>query len=319
MRVLAYLHNYPPGRLLGGELMTSLLLEALADRGHEVVAYVQEADEPRRRNGVQVRPRLEVAMAGADLSADVLISHPEIVGFIRNRVKAPAVGIVHNLNPPTIDGLRLGKFHLVVANAEATYQQVRHFAPRAMVLHPPTPAGRHPKPAGVGPAKFTTLVNLSAEKGGRLFWQLAEARPGMPFLGVTGGHGRQVHPERLPGNAFVLGQSESMGVVHALTRVLLMPSATETYGMAAAEACLAGIPVIAHPLPGIREALGDEAIWCDRDNPDAWLSALDALEPSSAYARASEIARKRGKFLAERSANDLQRFCEAVEELVGQR
>ena len=315
MRVAAYLHNYPPGRLLGGELMTSILLEALVEAGHDVTVICYEAPVPRERNGVHIVPRRKM-MLGEDMAGfDVFISHPEVAGFARNRVgDAPFVSIVHNLNPPTIDALRITRAHLVVANAQATLDRVKSLGRQSMIVHPPTLVDRHPLPPGVT-GSFATLVNLCPEKGGDLFYELAAARPHRSFLGVTGGYGEQVFKDRRPSNVYLLGQSESMGVVYAATKVLLFPSQTETYGMVAAEACIAGIPVIAHPLPGVREALGDAATWVDRDDIDGWLDALDALDQHEEWLLAAGKATDRGRFLARRTSADIARFVAAVEGL----
>ena len=315
MKVVAYLHDFPPGRLLGGEIMTSLLLEALVKAGHEVDAIVHEASETRIRNGVRVLPRRK-AMLSNDLAGyDLFISHPEIASFARNRVgSAPFVAIVHNLNPTTVDALKITKTNLIVANAEDTARRVRNYCREVMVLHPPTPVGRHPQ-TGHLPRTFVTLVNLSQDKGAKVFYALAEARPDLCFLGVVGGHGEQIRPGTMPDNVWLLGQSESMGLIYEMTNVLLLPSATETYGMVGAEAMLAGIPVIAHPLPGIKEALGNAAIYVDRDDLAGWERELVQLQSQGYYDRWQGLAGARGDFLAHRSAEDLQRFVTRCEEL----
>ena len=315
MRVVAYLHNYPPGRLLGGELMTSLLLEALVEAGHDVAVIAAEVPEPRERNGVRVLPKRKMMLADDIGKTDVFISHPEIAGFAVNRIgQAAYVGICHNLNPGTIDGLKLARPRLLVANAKATANRVQHYADKCMVLHPPTPAGRHPIPDGL-PRRFVTQVNLSEAKGAHLFYELARRRPDLDFLGVVGGHGEQIYPSRLPANVYLLGQSESMGVIYGMTRVLLFGSETETYGMVAAEACLAGIPVIAHPLPGVFEAIENAGIWVDRTQVNDWEAELCALDDPGCYQRAAQAARARGVALAQRSRDDLARFVDMVEEL----
>ncbi len=315
MDVVAYLHNYPPGRLVGGELMTSLLLEALVAGGHDVRCIVHEADAPRVRNGVKILPRRKAMLEGDIGKCDVFVSHPEIAVFARNRVgSAKYVAIVHNLNAPTIDGLRLGRARLVVSNSAAVNDVAGCFGQQSMVMHPPTPSDRHPSPPG-SERRFVTLVNLSEEKGGGLFFRLAEARPDLLFLGVTGGHGVQVSPERLPANVWLVGQSESMGLIHSLTRVLIAPSSTETYGMAAAEACVAGIPVLAHALPGVVEALGEGAVYCDRDSTNQWLAALADLDDDAAYVNACARASRRGAMLAARSEADTARFVTELEKL----
>jgi glycosyltransferase involved in cell wall biosynthesis len=45
---------------------------------------------------------------------------------------------------------------------------------------------------------------------------------------------------------------------YAAADVLVMPSRTETYGMVVAEALVRGVPVVAHDVGGVREALGED-------------------------------------------------------------
>ncbi|UQA91872.1 hypothetical protein [Streptomyces halobius] len=40
-----------------------------------------------------------------------------------------------------------------------------------------------------------------------------------------------------------------------------------------------GIPVIAHPTPGLVESLGDARIFAYRDDLNAWIHALRSLRP----------------------------------------
>ncbi|MEU7369692.1 hypothetical protein AB0B92_29825 [Streptomyces hygroscopicus] len=57
------------------------------------------------------------------------------------------------------------------------------------------------------------------------------------------------------------------------------------------EAMLSGISVIAAPLPGNREALGDDAQYAPRDDVDEWVAALCRLENRGVYAAAAARAR----------------------------
>ena len=66
--------------------------------------------------------------------------------------------------------------------------------------------------------------------------------------------------------------------------------------MAAVEAAASGIPTIAHPTPGLQEALGDAGVFVDRDDIDGWETALKellgagwALASKKALARSAEI------------------------------
>ena len=95
-----------------------------------------------------------------------------------------------------------------------------------------------------------------------------------------------------------------------------MPSAYETWGMVGVEAMTNGIPVIAHPTPGLRESLGDAGIFVDRDDPRAWAAEICRLGDPGEYALASQAARKRADDLQQIFAADLDLFADSLEALV---
>lgn len=87
--------------------------------------------------------------------------------------------------------------------------------------------------------------------------------------------------------------------------------------MAAVEALASGIPVIAHPTPGLREALGDAATFIDRDDHRAWADAVAGLYadgPRRAKATAAALARS--AFLADKARTELKAWADAVADLV---
>lgn len=320
MKIMAYLHSYPPFRLLGGELMTSRMLEALVEAGHDVTVLCQQIKQPFERNGVKIKPR-RINVSRIDLAnSDVFISHPEIAHFVSHRLSSlgvPYVGIVHNLNEPTLSELGRTPPQVVVANAKATEAELvsRGLGKRIEVFRPPSLAKWVAPTMAELPKRFVTLVNLNPEKGGHLFYKLAEARPDLCFLGVVGGYGEQVRPAVMPKNVTLIGQSESIGIIYQLSRVILMPSSTETYGMVGAEACLNGVPVIAQKLDGIVESLGPDALYANRDEPDEWLKHLSDLDDEKFWSKQSKISFERGKFLDQRTTEDLSRWVEMIESL----
>lgn len=321
VKVVAFLYHYPPTRLLGAELMTSLLLEALAARGHEVIVVGGAEKQERLRNGVRIIPKSKTLLMKELEDADVFISHPEIAAMFRNRVpQAKFVIIVHNLEQESIDGIKAGRPHLLVSNADATHKAVAHLARNHLVLHPPSPQQeRLAKPPGLDPS-FITFVNLSKEKGGALLWELAARRPKVPFLGVLGGHGEQIsHVEPAPDNVWIMGQTPSMGLVYGMSKAVFFPTTSETYGMVGAEAAVCGVPVFASPLPGIKEALGDAGVYLDPTDLEAWVKAVDRVTSSATLETLTMRARNRGQFLVKRSNKDLSRFIEAVEQLAATR
>lgn len=66
-----------------------------------------------------------------------------------------------------------------------------------------------------------------------------------------------------------------------------------------------GIPVIAHPTAGLKEALGPAGLFRDRDDPKSWCSLIDELGKRDVYRTWSARARERAEVLDAQSAQDL--------------
>ena len=210
------------------------------------------------------------------------------------------VAVVHSDLRPQLADL----VDLVVWNSETTRQNRP-----GIVCHPPT----NPADYRTTPGDHVTLVNLSEEKGGELFDRIARGMPDTKFLGVTGGYGRQMRMNE--SNIEVIPSTHNMrDDVYARTRILAMPSVRESWGMVGVEAMASGIPVIAHPTPGLRESLGDAGIFVDRSDVHAWIDELRRLEDPAEYAAAAALALTRSAELD--PLDSLDRFADAVESLV---
>ena len=159
-----------------------------------------------------------------------------------------------------------------------------------------------------------TLVNLQENKGVHVFYELAERMSDVRFLGVEGTHGKQEF-RKLP-NVEFMPVTQDMRDVWRKTRVVLMPSAYESYGMVAAEAQVNGIPVIANPTLGLQECLGHAGIFIPRENIDDYERTLRLLlEDRKHYQERSDTARLRGFDLAAESEHELARFVEEMKGL----
>jgi glycosyltransferase involved in cell wall biosynthesis len=141
-----------------------------------------------------------------------------------------------------------------------------------------------------------TLVNCSEEKGGGLLVDLAKAMPDQKFLGVIGSYNKQIN-EELP-NLSYMKNTPRVRDFYSKTKIIIMPSVYESWGRVAVEAMSLGIPVIAHPTPGLRESLGSAGIFVDRKNLSAWIRSIrELLENPWLYARKSMESRVRSKEL----------------------
>lgn len=340
MRVLALAHQYVPVRCAGAETMLHSMLRALAARGHQVdVSLSAQHGPPYEVDGVKVWPYVSKRdvfdhLPGADV----------VVGHLENSPRAACLGqwngnrvvLVHHNTLDATKKLLIapqGHVDLVAVNSEWMAKDLREwFQPRRqdpppmVVCRPVVDPAEH----ATTPGDRVTLVNMRVDershgdlhvmgKGGNLFRQLAATMPDTKFLGVTGAYGTQQDMSGLDNVEVLphLPHGEMREKVWARTRVLLVPSSYESWGRVGTEALCSGIPVIAHPTPGLRESLGDAGIFVDRADADGWRRALEDLTDPGLYAAASQRALARAVELD--PAEDLNRWCDAVEAVARRR
>lgn len=274
--LVAYVHMYPPLHLAGAELMLHSILRWLVARGWECRVCVIGGRGYRygiggdyELDGVRVSEDEVATLTGAD----VIITHLDRTResmSIAQYLGVPLVHLVHN--HLTLKRNNVDAAELVVFNSEWLAEAVAWTGPTA-VLHPPVWADDYRvKPDG----DAITLVNLQVDKGVRVFYALARRYPEHRFIGVRGAYGVQVE-ESLP-NLEIVGPVVDMRDVYRETRILLMPSTYESYGRVAIEAACSGIPTIAAPTPGLREALGDAAVYAEARDNAAWATALEQVD-----------------------------------------
>lgn len=319
MRVLAMLAAYPPHQSIGSWIVTHTLLRALVTRGHEVDVLLESTrGEPYELDGVRVWPYTGKQDPFGHLAdADVIVCHaggtgrPEVLGKLWG---IPVVVHVHSVNVLTESTLRSHPCALAVFNSDAMATQLGEYPGDTTIVRPPV----DPAEYVTVPGDHVTLVNLSRDKGAEVFYELAERFPDRKFLGVQGGYGVQVLDD-LPNVELTehLPPDRMRDEVYARTRVLLMPSAHESYGRVGVEAMCSGIPVIAHPTDGLRESLGDAGVFVDREDVDGWETALRRLLDGRRWRHASSRAKQQVAELD--PATDVADWCRRVEHLADRR
>jgi len=282
MRIGAFMPGYAPTPI-GAWLATHGWLRELAARGHEV----RVAPLTGRRPGYTLDDvRVESTMQGTQQAhhvaewADVLLS-PADGNELTTRIAAgtPHLRMVHGPG-----SMQFTDADLIIANSESTARMITGTVP-VVICRPITRASDHRVENTGG---RVTLINLTAQKGAHVWSACAKALPDHGFLGVHGGWGRRVACGG--SNTLIIDSQADMRAVWAQTRILLMPSESETWGMVGVEALASGIPVIASNNPGSRESLGDAGIFANRSNIDDWVEAIRRLDDPAAYADASERA-----------------------------
>lgn len=286
--------------------------QALVDAGHRVDVLIPV------RGGGYTLDGVRYEHVGANLwpklmRSDAAISiHGDNANLHRTALaeKRLSIRFVHGTHDTIFHKLtKHGEPSLTVFNSHSLAEVVGYEG-NQMVCHPYV----DPAKFATTPGDHITLVNLINSKGYQTFDALARYLPDRAFLGVKGGYAHGDQPKEVRRNVTMISPTSNVrDDVLARTRILLMPSEHETWGMIGVEAMCAGIPVIAHPTPGLREALGKAGLFADRDDLDAWLDIIERLDDPKEYQAASKRARARADALAKDDGR--QRFVKAVEEL----
>lgn len=322
-RVLAYVHNYPPNQNAGAEWMLHELLVGARARGLDVRVLAARVGRDWQFEGIDVfgagSDRRRAQLVGW---SDVVLTHLDMTRdatTLAQRGARPVVHLLHNDRQLEFHRVKPAEVGLLVANSEWIAAHYRAWPVPMIVVRPPVDPARY----RTTPGQRVTLVNLNAEKGGHLFWKLAARLPARQFLAVRGGYGDQIgfpmvrslaDVKRAPRNvAFQWPTANMRDDVYARTRVLLMPSAYESWGRVAVEAMVSGIPVVAHPTPGLLESLGEAGVFVDRKDVDGWVDAVERLHGQAAWESWSRKASTRSRELD--PTDDLDLFAASVDAL----
>lgn len=313
MHVAAVTPLYPPKSLVGAWLATHEYLSALVQAGHTVtvVPSLAKSEPGYTLDGVQVLPGVK-HLVDVVKSGDVVVSHFGDQGTAHDLAVQrgiPSVRIVHGLAGETqLKRLKVRPPSLLVWNSEASLRAAKWDGP-SLVARPVLEPSRFV----TTPGDRVTQVNLSDAKGGQMFSKLVRFMPDVRFLGVRGGYGKQ--RDLYGHNVDVIQPTSRMRDVYRQTRVVVMPSLHETWGMVGPEAMCSGIPVVAAPTPGLRESLGSAGMFVELRDFGGWLAAVRSLvDDESAWSVASERALRRAEELV--AQDDRPRFVEALEGLL---
>lgn len=326
MTLTAFLHGYPPGWSMGGEISTHRTLRAVPGS----VVYTPTKD-PYTFDGVQVYPMIggtiHTVMSDAEfVGASVLFAHStfsQITVQAARRLKIPAILAVHA--PP-----RFGKdirrawaaSKARLYNTEAARKDWRDT--NGWVLHPPV--GRPEKVGWLGlngPHDALTLTSSLLNKGVKRVMELAYRWPDRRFI-IVRSPAHQTHGAADFDDAVALIPNievwdrlhpDDMHLLWAQTKVLLVPSRYETYGLSALEAAWHDIPSVHVDTVHVREGIGTSARLLTSNTTDELEAAVREVE--SDYDAWSYLARARVEKLAVREQGELAAFAQGVARLTG--
>lgn len=311
MKILLCPYNWFHQPIAGGEVFLDRLSQHFIEQGHEIRAIVG-SKEPYTHSGIECYPQGE----GIDLFTtnnehvkwcDMVIT--QLIGSAYGYNKAiqhkkPLIFIAHN------NSKQYAVIHSPQEQCNVIYNsyQLRDDLQKAFghfngtVLHPLLP-----EVTQRSQGQYITLINCNHNKGGHIFAEIASRLPQYQFLGVFGGYGEQIEAH-LP-NITYLPNGVDMAKVYADTRILLAPSEFESFSQCSIEAMSYGVPVIAHPCPGILENLSTAGIFIDRSNIDRYCQTISYLmDNPQAWKRQSEICLERVACVREKSQLELANF-----------
>ncbi len=343
MRILLAANaSYEPPR--GGSTRSNLAwLRQLKARGHELqVISLEEGSTPStvESSGIVIRrvPELTrhasvIREVAAEWRPDwLLVSSEDLTHRLLREAFAAApsrvVYLAHtpqffpfgpeswHRDPAATDLLRRSRAIVTISRSVDAYVRA-HLGLATHTLHPPVYGdGPYPDLAGFD-RRAVLMMNPCDVKGLPLFLAVARRVPDTPFLALRGwGTGRRDKTAlaAIP-NVRILEPVERIEEALEQASVVLMPSLWfEGFGLAATEAMLRGIPVLAADYGGLKEAMsgtdgllpvspitGYEPVFDDRFMPRAIVPVQDSapwelalrrlLEDRDAYATASRRCR----------------------------
>jgi glycosyltransferase involved in cell wall biosynthesis len=328
MSIVALTHGYPPIWNMGGEVSLHRSLTPL--NGTKIV--LTKTDEDYEFEGIQVKKihaqnvlnintdHIPIAKQLAKLNARVAIGQNELsLATVLAAKEIGAISIV-NIHTPPKYGARIKKAVILadyaVYNTEASAKEWGE--PNAFVLHPPINIlPKKKKPTGEAYTILSSLVN----KGIEVVLELAKMYPDKKFIIVRSPaeptHGLpdlEQRVKKLP-NVKLYPRVAPEEVYKYLeeTRILLVPSRYETYGMSAIEAAQYGIPAIHVDTPHVREGIGEAAILIPPLDVAAAAKGIEAIEKD--YDKFSKKALARAAWLQKRQEKEISQFVEFIDKI----
>lgn len=328
MTTVALSHGYPPLWNMGGEVSLHRTMKAINGVKHVLTSTgssyefeginVHKIDTPDVLD-IKADPG-PIAKQLLDLDAKVVIGQNEMsLPAVLAADQIGAVSIVNVHTPPkygrNISGaMKAADFAVYNTNFAAREWGERN----ATVLHPPI-SSMPQNFSGKGDAY--TLLSSLVNKGVHVVLDLAKQYPNKRFIIVRSPaeptHGIKDLEEiasELP-NVELMPRvaPEDVYKYFEQTRILLVPSRYETYGMSAIEAAGYGIPSIHVDTPHVREGIGEAAILIPPLGLKHASRGIDLIEKD--YEVYSAKARDRAEWLQGRQQQEMHNFAEFIDNI----
>ena len=319
MNIVLSIHLYPPHHNCGAEMMIHRIAKHLQSKGHHIRVLLHQANYYKITNnyvfdGIDVFPPNPNVIENLFHWCDAVFTHLDYTKWSISMAamkKKPLFHLIHNSHKyPEI--VQAEKNQHIVYNSEWIKEELQYDFDN-FTLTPPINCSDFSVDKKSVSNEYITLINLNENKGGKIFEEIARALPNKRFLAVMGSYDEQFIPKLT--NVKVVPNSPNIKSVYEQTRILLMPSKYESWGMTATEAMSYGIPVICTETNGLKENCGNAGIYIkNRSDVKEWIDAIFKLEKPITYNAQSEKVRKRAMELG--GEENLDKFEHWMREMV---
>lgn len=308
MKILWYTKDYPPYHNCGSDWYAHELNKFLISQGHEVTVLLSDKYPRYEFQGVKCVPK-DNGYSHYIAMADVIFTHLDwTADCIRlNERNSKTIFWFMHATMDYSSVRRAWQKVVVVYNSNEAKNVIPFHNNRSLVLEPPI------KEIKATPGDCITLINISEAKGGRVLKTIAENMPDRKFIGVKGSYGDQVL--NMPTNVEIVENTSDLTEVYNRSRIVLMPSVYESWGMVGVEALSCGIPVIASDIWGLKASLGDAGIFLNRNKVEDWIDIINKMDDKKVYKEASKKAKKRADEL--KAKEGLKQFEEHLRIITG--
>ena len=313
MKILASIHLYPPKHNCGAEYMMHNTLKYLKSKGHEVRVLLWQSRRYKIESvydfeGIDVFPPSDYIVERLFEWTDVIFTHLDYTQVSINYGKKYGKKVFHMVhNWSKYENIEANDNQYVIYNSQTAKDKLQ-YKHESIILHPPCNYRFYDTQANTIENEFVTLINLDHNKGGQILAKIADKMPNKKFLGVKGSYSADENGQYLnqPSNVTIVNNTTNIKEIYKQTRILIMPSEFESWGMVATEAMCSGIPVISSGTEGLRENCGKAGIYIERDNVEEWVKTITKLDDEKAYKKASKLAKDRSRELD--PINELEAF-----------
>lgn len=316
MKILAIVKLYAHKNRAGGELYLHHLLKQV--KGHDISVIVPDCKEIKQYEyeGIKIFETKETNFLEYIDNCDILISQLDFApisldyGLKKNK---KCILILHCYVPDlkrfvnNEKVLKIFNSQYVFDNAlkHNNYKNINTYK----IIYPYTDFEKFNKyyDKKLDSREYITLINPSRSKGGDVFTELIKKYPERKFMVVVGGyypHLQDLQRFKKYSNCHIQENTpDIIKDVYLKSRIVLMPSRYETYGMVASETRAMGIPCIVNKKAGgLFENMGKLGLYgitpdedADEDNIESYCKMIELLDHKETYILWSDYLIREGE------------------------